>query len=61
MHASDCLIEATEHLRLAKEELAAAHQEATAASPELWGPELTKVWLRVASLEEQVEELCYEF
>lgn len=60
MDASDYLIQSAEHLRLAKVALAEARLAAYAPTLEVWGAELNKLWLRVASIEEQVEELSYE-
>jgi len=57
---SDALIEASEYLRLAKHKVDAATREISEIDAAVWGDELTRVWLRIASLEEQVEELSYE-
>lgn len=61
MHPSDRLLEAAEHLRIAKQQVNAAFHE---IDPELigdWGVDFNRIWLGIASFEEEVEELSNEF
>ncbi len=61
MHPSDRLLVAAEHLRDAKLQVNAAHHE---IDPELlgdWGVDFFRIWLGIASFEQEVEELADEF